>query len=301
MGPSPADLLEMVRESARRTEQALTPPPLPFSISEAVPAASTRLLSNPPDAVERRLRRRGFSTEQARELASQTDPGRASFEVIGGAPEGLGLERIIGRDMLMPVSYLEAGHRAARCVARIVIRDGRGRNTGYGTGFLVAPRLLLTNNHVLPSAAAARPSRAEFDYQSSLGGGMMPSIVVELDPDLFFVTSPMKELDFTLVGVKERSASGRAVAEFGYHPLTALEDEVLAGECVTVIQHPKGDPKQVALRENEVLKLPRTEDRFLHYQTDTHPGSRAPRLQRRLGGGGHTTRASRTRTTGTTS
>ena len=55
--------------------------------------------------------------------------------------------------------------------------------------------------------------------------------------------------------------------------MNAATDEVLAGECVSIIQHPKGDPKQVALRKNEVIKLPDDEDRFLHYQTDTNPGS----------------------------
>jgi endonuclease G, mitochondrial len=40
---------------------------------------------------------------------------------------------------------------------------------------------------------------------------------------------------------------------------------------VNIIQHPNGEPKQLALRENKVTGLP--ENRFLHYRTDTAAGS----------------------------
>src|SRR5262249_4270201 len=96
-----------------------------------------------------------------------------------------------------------------------------------------------------------------------------------LEPDTFFTTSPSTELDFTVVAVAERSEDedGASLARFGFNPLGALEGEILAGESVTIIQHPNGEPKQIALRENMVLKFPEAGDRFLHYQTDTTPGS----------------------------
>jgi endonuclease G len=185
----------------------------------------------------------------------------------------VGLERIIGRNMLMEVKYLEAGGVAARSVGRVLIRDSQDRSLGFGTGFLVAPGLLLTNNHVLSSADIAGASQVEFNYQRGQDGRLERSAIFPLDTDRFFVTSPVKELDFTLVAVAEKSADGRPLDAFGYLPLTAVADEVLAGECVTIIQHPNGDPKQVALRKNEVIRLPDAQDRFLHYQADTNPGS----------------------------
>src|SRR5205814_4157357 len=106
-----------------------------------------------------------------------------------------------------------------------------------------------------------------------LTGKLRSPTVFQLDPKAFFVTSPATELDFTLVALEETSETGSGTRAFGHKPLVAVADEVLAGECVTIIQHPKGDPKQIALRENEVLHLPGNEDAFLHYQTDTHPGS----------------------------
>ena len=39
-------------------------------------------------------------------------------------------------------------------------------------------------------------------------------------------------------------------------------------ECI--IQHPSGERKQLALRENQVVDVL---DNFLHYRTDTSPGS----------------------------
>jgi endonuclease G, mitochondrial len=282
----PADLLlELLRESAGRTERALAPEATSGfeSISTtsmagieppgAEASSAQRLRSNPPDAVERRLRRRGLPEESARSLARESDRAQSGFESLGVPDEQPGLERIIGRNMLMEVNYLEAGQQAGRSVGRVLIRDSRNRSLGFGTGFLVAPRLLLTNNHVLSSPEIAGVSQVEFNYQRGLDGRMGQTTVFNIDKDSFFVTSPVKELDFTLVAIEDSSADGHRLDEFGYLPLTAVADEVLAGECVTIIQHPKGDPKQVALRKNEVIKLPDDQDRFLHYQTDTNPGS----------------------------
>ena len=48
------------------------------------------------------------------------------------------------------------------------------------------------------------------------------------------------------------------------------QGKLLIGESLNVIQHPDGRPKQVALQQNELID--RVDD-FLHYRTDTAPGS----------------------------
>jgi len=61
-----------------------------------------------------------------------------------------GFERIIGDSDLMSINFLDRGRRAAAAVCRIKVPSDGG--AWYGTGFLVGPRLLLTNHHVLGNA-----------------------------------------------------------------------------------------------------------------------------------------------------
>ena len=131
----------------------------------------------------------------------------------------------------------------------------------------------MTNNHVLADETIAANSIVEFNYQENVKGELLPVVQFRLEPQTFFATSPAKELDFTIVAVAEKADDGTSLTSFGYKPLHAMEGEILAGESVTIIQHPNGEPKQIALRENLVLKFPEAGDRFLHYQTDTTPGS----------------------------
>lgn len=56
--------------------------------------------------------------------------------------DSIAMERIMGGNDLMPISYLDIGSRAAKSVCRIALRDRAGKFAGYGTGFLVAPELI---------------------------------------------------------------------------------------------------------------------------------------------------------------
>lgn len=195
----------------------------------------------------------------------------AAAEVSRAAPAAnatMALERIMGRSDLMSVNYLEIGLRAARCVGRITIRTRTGQTLGFGTGFTVSPRLLITNHHVLDDAAVAATSRVEFNFQEDAAGNPLRSVVLNLEPGVFFLTD--KKLDFTVVAISERSADGVALGGFCWLPLIEQEGKVLIGEYVNIIQHPNGEPKQLALRENQIVDLLAD---FLHYHTDTAPGS----------------------------
>ncbi|MFJ7219369.1 DNA/RNA non-specific endonuclease [Amycolatopsis sp. NPDC098790] len=175
------------------------------------------------------------------------------------------LERIVLTDDLLGVGYLEGGVTASAAVGRVNIRDDRGRLTGYGTGSLVSPELLLTNHHVLPDAATAGSSVVEFDYQDGVDGLPRPVRAFGLDPDRFFVAD--EDLDFALVAVGAAAADLRP---FGFNRLIGSEGKAIVGDFVTIIQHPRGGKKQVALRENRIVDVL---DTFLHYETDTEPGS----------------------------
>ncbi|MFO0960547.1 MAG: DNA/RNA non-specific endonuclease [Isosphaeraceae bacterium] len=232
------------------------PAPLPAAVARWLRGPTRRIdaaLKGPeatgpgPDAVADRWKRLGYH-----------GPGPDSPRL---------LEQIIGRNMLMPVGYLEAGWRASRAVGRVVVVAPHGTVAGFGTGFLVGPRVLMTNHHVLPDIPTARASRVEFGYQRDADGALSAGTPSKLAPDLLFLTSPEDALDFTVVALADEPPG------LGYHPLIAGGTPVLAGDCLTIIQHPRGEPKQVALRENQVIRLPGDGDPFLHYQTSTLPGS----------------------------
>ncbi|QFG26857.1 DNA/RNA non-specific endonuclease [Actinomadura sp. WMMB 499] len=185
-------------------------------------------------------------------------------EPAGAAPAAR-LEKIINTVDYVGVRYLDAGVVAARTVGRVDIRDGRGRTAGYGTGSMVSSSLLLTNHHVLPDVETARASVIEFDYQDGVDGRPLAPRTFPLDPDRFFVADA--ELDFALVAVMSPDGG---LAGYGHNRLVEAAGKTIIGEFVTIIQHPRGDKKQVSLRENKIVDVP---ERHLHYAADTEPGS----------------------------
>lgn len=183
--------------------------------------------------------------------------------------DGLGLERILGQSDLVEINFLDIGRRAGRCVGRIQVRDLSGRVREFGTGFVVSPALLLTNNHVLPSVESARRSLVDLDYEDDENFNPRTPVAFGLDPDRFFVTN--EKLDYTLIAVQPASTDGKALlSSYGYLPLNSMKGKVLINEYVAVIQHPGGASKKVALRNNVVVDL---FDDFLHYTTDTDRGA----------------------------
>ena len=83
-----------------------------------------------------------------------------------------------------------------------------------------------------------------------------------------FLTS--EALDYTLVSVQPTSSDGVSLADYGWIPLLPKSGKALKKEYVNIIQHPGGDLKKVALRENMVIGV---QDVYLYYVTDTQPGS----------------------------
>lgn len=182
------------------------------------------------------------------------------------------LERIINGENFLGVNFFDIGKRAARCVARLEIRTPDGRS-GHGTGFLVSPRLLLTNHHVFETDEWARLSRAVFDHEDDIAGKPRPTVIFELDPDAFFLND--RGLDFTLVAVKQNSLqpAGVPLSNFGFNPLDPKLGKIAKGEALNIIQHPSGMHKQIVLQDNRLLDIPENPPDWLHYETDTLPGS----------------------------
>ncbi|WP_046777959.1 trypsin-like serine peptidase [Streptomyces yangpuensis] len=178
------------------------------------------------------------------------------------------LERVIGLTKdLQPWSFLPRGARAAATVARISILRG-GLERPHGTGFLVSPRLLLTNHHVLPDAATARRCFLEFNAQVTIDNAPDAAIRFALEPDTFFAAD--SHLDYALVAVTPAADGSLAGERFGWNRLSVQQGKLVQNEPVNVIGHPMGRLKEIALRDNALVQ--RLDD-FLHYRTDTEPGN----------------------------
>lgn len=229
------------------------------------------LYADEPERVEKRLARLGADWSLARAIEREpSEPVTAAGSTLRLPPESfgsdvLGLERLIGRNNLTPVAFLEEGALVSRAVGRISISGPGG---GHGTGFMVSPALLLTNNHVLRSQEEARRSVVAFALQAGLDGQPLTPAVFQLEPHRFFVTD--RALDFSIVAVAARGAGGEELSSFGRLTLSEAQGMVVIGECVNIIQHPRGEPKQLALRENQIVDIL---DRFMHYESDTREGS----------------------------
>lgn len=229
------------------------------------------LYADTPERVEKRLARLGADWAMARAIErTRTEPASSAGSTLQLPPEAftsdaLGLERLIGRNNLTPVAFLEEGVQVSRSVGRITISGPGG---GHGTGFMVSPSLLLTNNHVLRGTQDASRSKVAFAFQDSVDGSPLLPAVFQLEPIRFFVTD--RALDYSLVAVAPRGAQGEDLSLFGRLMLSETQGKVLIGEFVNIIQHPRGEPKQIALRENQIVDVL---ERFLHYECDTREGS----------------------------
>ena len=196
--------------------------------------------------------RRGLSDAEARNEAKKTGP-----------------ESIWGKTVdFVGVAFFERGRRAARSVCRLT-----QAGSPIGTGFLISPHLLITNNHVLGSATEGRDFAAEFDYELDVDNQPVTVTRFALAPDQFFLTDDRDNLDYTVVALGQRLAGNRDLASYGGLPLSAARNKHALGDFVNIVQHPDGRLKEAVVRENELVGRPSGVGTVLHYVTDTEPGS----------------------------
>lgn len=178
----------------------------------------------------------------------------------------IALEQLIGDDDLVPSIWLKRAAAAADTVA--MVRTPRGP----ATGFLVSDDVLLTNWHVLSTAAMAADDRVSvvFRYEEGEGALIRSAVTLGLDPDRFFVAGD-EELDFAMVAVRPLPNGRPAGSRFGSVRLNGAVGKVLLGMPVNIVQHPGGTPRKVAFRSNLLVSL--DDATRLVYQTDTLPGS----------------------------
>ncbi len=172
----------------------------------------------------------------------------------GGETSSAVDERIIGENTLRDIRYLEQGLRAARAVIRIALADGTG------SGFMIAPNLIMTNHHVIHSQEEAATAAYWFNFQLDVDGRPLTAQVTQTAKDGLFYTQP--ELDFTVVQIDNAPDFGSSL------PLRSRDIQV--DDRVAIIQHPGGNFKKIAMQGNFVAYA---DARVVQYYTSTMPGS----------------------------
>ncbi|MGJ7495169.1 DNA/RNA non-specific endonuclease [Variovorax sp. RT4R15] len=167
-----------------------------------------------------------------------------------------------------PASFLSEGATIRRAVAYVEVTFG-ARST-IGTGFLVSPRLFLTNQHVILNAQAAMGATITFDRELDELGRPRPTTSFTLDAASFALFSDEPDLDYALVALGPRLSGEGDISDFGFCPLSNAPDKHVVGMSTNIIQHPEGQRKLITIRKNTlVARTPRT----LLYETDTEVGS----------------------------
>jgi endonuclease G len=166
-------------------------------------------------------------------------------------------ERLMGDEShLRSTGWLAEGLRLGSAVCRLT--------DGYtlGSGFRCGKNAVLTNNHVIHSGEEASKFWAEFFYEHDASGKTRIPLKILLEPHRLFWTSA--RLDATLVGLAPISCNDIAAIALSPNVRPRIDDHV------SIIQHPSGGPKEIAVTNNRILRLT---DPFVQYLTDTLPGS----------------------------
>lgn len=109
-------------------------------------------------------------------------------------------EKIIGENTLRHINFLEKALEAARAVVRLTVPTAAG--AAYGSGFLVAPDLVMTNHHVIGTREQGERSEFTFGYQIDRTGAPGPIVTVGARAQGAFHTTA--ELDYTVVEIEGR-------------------------------------------------------------------------------------------------
>lgn len=237
-------------------------------------AAAARWRAHAPDIAETaaniaRLGALSAASPARRSQYLEREARKAFYRAVGFA-----LERMIGPTLdFDDVPPTTAAFEAGRPVARIVELVDRQRiGDRFATGFLLSGGLLMTNWHVFKQAGDADGCGAQFGFQRASNGLIDSGVVFELDPASFFHSD--EQLDFALVPIQPSAVIGStALSDFRFVRLIPNTGKILAGQPVSIIQHPDGSHKRWAVRENKLVREPAEQELFLEYTTDTLPGS----------------------------
>ena len=192
------------------------------------------------------------------------------------------LEKLLFRAPIGSVGqdFFDRAVGVARGVARLMVPyvlHGATVNyaCAFGTGWLIAPGLLITNHHVVE----VRDSDEEpATYEDMCA--QVKDILVWFD---FFkeqrrpsvecrgaeLVAFSKPLDYAVLRLKE----GQRIADRKPLPVMSIKPSLKPGDHLNIVQHPQGGPLKYAIRNNYYVQAHPSKEYMLHYLTDTESGS----------------------------
>jgi V8-like Glu-specific endopeptidase len=195
-------------------------------------------------------------------------------------PEVTRHEVIIGRDDMVEFGFLSHAIAAGRAVARILVPKFDGGvqvklATGEpwvarGTAWIIAPRLAITNHHVINARSNGEPDAIDADLriqatQSSLEFDFDRADAAKITVAVDSLIHASKHLDYAVL----RLATDPDRAPIALNP-DRVRMTATSYIAVNIIQHPRGEAKRVAFRNNLVTAA---DNELIRYFTDTDFGS----------------------------
>ncbi|WLB87861.1 trypsin-like peptidase domain-containing protein [Bradyrhizobium japonicum] len=195
-------------------------------------------------------------------------------------PEVTRHEVIVGRDDMVDFGFLSRALAAGGAVARILVPKFDGGSQvrlasgepwlARGTAWIIAPRLVITNHHVINARSAGEPDASDADITRQAKQSMVEfdfdrtdaaKITVAIDS----LVHASKALDYAILRLA--NDPGRAGIALNPEPLKMTATSY---QAVNIIQHPRGEAKRIAFRNNLVTAA---DDQLIRYFTDTDLGS----------------------------
>ncbi len=192
-------------------------------------------------------------------------------EDLPEVPEKLIFE---GRDERLPSHFFEQALKTGKSVARLMVPmivNGETKGESFGTGWLIAKDLMITNFHVAGCfsnetisdpdlKAQAENAIAWFDYHHE-GGARIEVRCLGLE-------AGNPELDYALLRLETTDAlNGRSPI-----PIRIKDKSIADGARLNIVQYPGGGPLRFAVRNN--FYVGKGDKPYqLRYLTDTEHGS----------------------------
>jgi V8-like Glu-specific endopeptidase len=227
-------------------------------------------------------------------FATETQPGReieALLAELEPWPSDTLLapieEIVIGQDERIPASFLERGLLAGKAVAKVLVPqlvDGTsGERIAYGTGWLIALDLLITNYHVIEARNRREEPAAKMDdfkaqaLKTTVWFDYLDWEKEHSDYGCIELVHFDARLDYALLRLSSVPISGpdKPLSTWGYLSFPKLQPRLIKGTRLNIIQHPQGGPKRFAIRSNfyvDAISAAEAPHR-IRYLTDTEPGS----------------------------